>query len=55
VLLTGDCSHTRWGWDNGVEPGTYTGDQPQNAVSLARLRRLVAEHRSVSVRLGHQE
>jgi hypothetical protein len=22
VLLTGDTCHTRWGWDNSVEPGT---------------------------------
>jgi glyoxylase-like metal-dependent hydrolase (beta-lactamase superfamily II) len=54
VLLTGDCSHTRWGWENGVEPGSFTGDQEQNAVSLALLRRLVAEHPAVEVRLGHQ-
>ena len=55
VLLTGDCSHTRWGWENGVEPGSFTGDQQQNAVSLALLRRLVAEHPKVEVRLGHQK
>ncbi|HEB89509.1 MAG TPA: MBL fold metallo-hydrolase, partial [Deltaproteobacteria bacterium] len=22
ILLTGDASHTRWGWENGVEPGS---------------------------------
>ena len=36
VLCTGDTSHTRWGWENGVEPGTYTADQAQNADSLER-------------------
>jgi N-acyl homoserine lactone hydrolase len=30
VLLTGDTSHTRWGWEHGVEPGSYTADQPMN-------------------------
>ena len=55
VLLTGDCSHTRWGWENGVEPGSFTGDQQQNAASLAKLKRLAAEHPRLDVRLGHQK
>jgi glyoxylase-like metal-dependent hydrolase (beta-lactamase superfamily II) len=54
VLFTGDTSHTRWGWDNDVEPGSFTADHAQNADSLARLRRLVREHPSIDVRLGHQ-
>lgn len=54
VLLTGDVSHTRWGWEHDVEPGTYTNDQPGNAKTLAQLRALVAEHPNIVVRLGHQ-
>lgn len=54
VLLTGDACHTRWGWEQGVEPGSYSSDVPRSADSLARLKRLVAEHPGVEVRLGHQ-
>ncbi len=54
VLFTGDTSHTRWGWENVVEPGTYTADQAKNAESLAQLRRLCDEHPAIRVRLGHQ-
>jgi N-acyl homoserine lactone hydrolase len=54
VLLTGDTCHTRWGWDHGVEPGSFSGDRPQNAISLAKLRALVARHPGIDVRLGHQ-
>lgn len=54
VLLTGDVSHTRWGWEHAVEPGTFTDDHARNAQSLERLRAFVAEHPEVEVRLGHQ-
>ena len=54
VLLTGDTSHTRWGWDHGVAPGSYTADHPANEKSLAALRRLAAEHPALDVRPGHQ-
>ena len=54
VLFTGDTSHTRWGWENDVEPGSFTSDHAANIDSLARLRRLVAEHPAIDVRLGHQ-
>jgi glyoxylase-like metal-dependent hydrolase (beta-lactamase superfamily II) len=54
VLLTGDTCHTAWGWDNDVEPGSYTADHPHNVESLARLRTLVREHPAIEVRLGHQ-
>jgi len=53
-LLVGDTSHTRWGWENGVEPGSFTMDQEQNRASLERLRRLAAEHPKMEVHLGHQ-
>jgi len=54
VLFTGDTSHTAWGWSHDVEPGSYTADHARNAASLAGLRRLVREHPSIDVRLGHQ-
>jgi glyoxylase-like metal-dependent hydrolase (beta-lactamase superfamily II) len=54
VLLTGDASHTVWGWEHGVEPGTFSTDRPRSKESLARLRRFVAKHPRIDVRLGHQ-
>jgi N-acyl homoserine lactone hydrolase len=54
VLLTGDACHTRWGWEHDVEPGSFSSDVPRSAASLARLRRLVAQHPGVEVRFGHQ-
>jgi N-acyl homoserine lactone hydrolase len=54
VLFTGDTCHTRWGWEHDVEPGSFSGDRPQNRVSLANLRALVARHPEIDVRLGHQ-
>jgi N-acyl homoserine lactone hydrolase len=54
VLLTGDTCHTAWGWTHDVEPGTFTADHARNADSLDRLRRLVADHPAIQVRLGHQ-
>ena len=54
VLLTGDACHTAWGWEHGVEPGSFSSDRPRSAASLAALKSLVARHPSVDVRLGHQ-
>ena len=54
VLLTGDASHTRWGWDNGVEPGTFSSDIESSKKSLAELKSLAARHPKMEVRLGHQ-
>ena len=54
VLLTGDTSHTRWGWEHGVEPGSYTADQPTNLKSLQMLEELVKRHPAMDVRFGHQ-
>lgn len=54
VLLTGDASHTRWGWEHDVEPGTFSDEKPGDAASLAALRKFAAEHPNVEVRLGHQ-
>jgi glyoxylase-like metal-dependent hydrolase (beta-lactamase superfamily II) len=54
VLFTGDACHTAWGWENGVEPGTYSVDGPRSADSLARLKAFVARHPRIDVRPGHQ-
>ena len=54
VLLVGDASHSAWGWENGVEPGTFSSDQPRSASNLARLRAFVQSHPDIDVRLGHQ-
>ena len=54
VLFTGDACHTLWGWDNGVEPGTFSDDKPRSAESLAKLRAFVARHPRIEVRVGHQ-
>jgi glyoxylase-like metal-dependent hydrolase (beta-lactamase superfamily II) len=54
VLLAGDTCHTAWGWEHGVEPGSFTADQVRNARSLAILKRFAARHPKMDVRLGHQ-
>ena len=54
VLLTGDNSHTRWGWDHDVEPGTFSGEAAQGTASFAKLRAFASAHPSMEVRVGHQ-
>jgi N-acyl homoserine lactone hydrolase len=54
VLLLGDASHTRWGWEHDVEPGTFTQDGPRGVESFKKLRAFVAAHPNVQVRFGHQ-
>ncbi|WP_164011912.1 MBL fold metallo-hydrolase [Pyxidicoccus trucidator] len=54
VLLVGDASHTRWGWEHDVEPGTFTLDGPRGAESFKKLRAFASAHPSVEVRMGHQ-
>jgi len=53
-LLLGDASHTKWGWENGVEPGTFSADVAASVMSLARLKALVAEDSRISAHPGHQ-
>lgn len=53
-LLVGDACHTRWGWENGVEPGTFSLDGPQSAVSLGALRDFARDFPQIEVHLGHQ-
>ena len=55
VLMTGDASHTAWGWNNGVEPGSFSSDKPTSVISLGKLRALSARHPKMKVRLGHQQ
>lgn len=54
VLLVGDTSHTAWGWQQGVTPGSYTEDHAHNAQALQGLRALAARHPAMRVLLGHQ-
>ncbi len=54
VLLTGDVSHTRWGWEHTVEPGGFTEDRQRNLKNLKSLKNLVAKHPQIEVRVGHQ-
>jgi glyoxylase-like metal-dependent hydrolase (beta-lactamase superfamily II) len=54
VLLTGDACHTRWGWEHGVEPGTYTFDRERERKSLFALKALSERHPKMIIRLGHQ-
>lgn len=53
-LVVGDVSHTRWGWDNGVEPGSYSIDSETGIASLKKLKQLVQQHPSIVVHPGHQ-
>lgn len=54
VLMVGDACHTRFGWENGVEPGDFSSDRARSVGSLARLRKLVEAYPKIDVRLGHQ-
>jgi N-acyl homoserine lactone hydrolase len=55
VLLTGDACHTEFGWNHGVEPGSFSSDLPESRRSLASLEALARRHPELQVRLGHQE
>lgn len=54
VALVGDACHTRFGWQHSIEPGTFSADGVQSAVSLVALEALAARHPTLDVRLGHQ-
>lgn len=53
-LMLGDATHTRWGWDNGVEAGSYSEDGPKSAESLKMLKTLVGQNPKIQVHPGHQ-
>ena len=54
VLFTGDACHTRWGWEHGVEPGSFTFERESERKSLLQLKALSERHPNMIVRLGHQ-
>lgn len=54
VLLTGDVCHTRWGWDNDVEPGSYLSERQRSRTNLLALKALSQRHPTMAVKLGHQ-
>lgn len=53
-LMLGDATHTKWGWENGVEPGTFSADIPTSVASLKKLIELSQEHPNLQVHPGHQ-
>ncbi|PIA90819.1 N-acyl homoserine lactonase AttM [Cercospora beticola] len=55
VLMTGDVCHTRWGWENGVEPGSFLAERDPSRDSLLRLKALSDRHPNMMVKLGHQD
>jgi N-acyl homoserine lactone hydrolase len=54
VLFVGDACHTRFGWQHGVEPGTFSADRAESRISLEALEALAVRHPALDVRLGHQ-
>ncbi len=54
ILLVGDASHTRWGWENDVEPGSFSADRPRSARSLETLREFTKAFPQIEIHLGHQ-
>jgi glyoxylase-like metal-dependent hydrolase (beta-lactamase superfamily II) len=54
-LYLGDATHTAWGWEHGVEPGTFSADVARSAGSLAALKQLAQEHPALKVYPGHQQ
>jgi N-acyl homoserine lactone hydrolase len=54
VLLATDVSHTRWGWDHGVEPGTYLWNRERSHDNLLALKAVSERHPNMLVKAGHQ-
>ncbi len=53
-ILTGDSSHTLWGWQNQVTPGEYTFDRGKNKESLELLKKIASKFPKAEIHLGHQ-
>lgn len=53
VLLTGDASHTRWGFENNVIPG-WSEEENVARKSLVRLKQFSQENPDVRVVFGHE-
>jgi glyoxylase-like metal-dependent hydrolase (beta-lactamase superfamily II) len=54
-LIVGDVSHTRWGWDNLVGPGSYSKNPETGMDSLLKLVSLAKKQNMLTVHPGHQE
>jgi glyoxylase-like metal-dependent hydrolase (beta-lactamase superfamily II) len=54
VLLTGDASHTRWGFEHGVPPGKTNEDAAGARRSLAQLALFANEYPEVKIVFGHR-
>jgi N-acyl homoserine lactone hydrolase len=55
ALITGDASHTAWGWQHSVEPGAFNTDPAAAAASLRSLEELARARPHLRVHVGHQE
>lgn len=55
ILFTGDACHTAWGWEHGVEPGSFSHDIEASKAGLRALKGFVEKHPTIEVRLGHQK
>lgn len=53
-IMLGDVSHTRWGWENQVAPGTYSHDATGSAAALAKLKTLADAIQPAQIHPGHQ-
>lgn len=53
-LMIGDVTHTRWGWEHSVEPGTFSHDVEASAASLDYIKRLADQLPNLQVHPGHQ-
>jgi N-acyl homoserine lactone hydrolase len=55
ALITGDVSHTRWGFDHGVIPGKFNdGTRSDSERSLAQIRAFASQYRRVQIFPGHE-
>jgi N-acyl homoserine lactone hydrolase len=54
VLLTGDVSHTKLGFDSGIEPGGFSLNCPLNLKSLMQLKTFAGEFPQVKLIYGHE-
>ncbi len=53
-LIVGDASHTNWGWNHCVEPGTFSHESDKSVDNLHRLQAYADEIPNLRVELGHQ-
>jgi len=53
-LIVGDASHTNWGWNHCVEPGTFNHDRERSAVSLHQLKAFASQLPDLGIELSHQ-